>query len=170
MVKKNGTIAFKTRTQEMIWRCEILGQLSDGYWENTRPHNHYKFWHRLEPVTARDGEPAVITSDSFCEKRGGYNLHALLQYVGDRMVQIGRMATAGGDEAACDAVEYMPAGLEEFIAVKESGDWGHDFIKDYMKAVSVEQAKRYYNTPYFMKDLKKDLTEIKKVMKTVKPW
>lgn len=33
-------INFKNRNQVALYEMELKGQLSDGYWENSRPRNH----------------------------------------------------------------------------------------------------------------------------------
>ncbi len=163
-----GTIAFKSHVQEMLWRCEITGQLSDGAWENTKPFDHWKFWNRLEPVTCGPGQPAVVTGGGFRTKRSLYNLGTLIQYIGDRMVKIGRMATGGGDENACDAAGYMPDTLAEWKLRKALDEWQYSFIKKNMEFVNQVTASAYYRTIYTEKDLRKDLREIKTVMKTAR--
>jgi hypothetical protein len=43
-----GYIYFKNEIQKAIWVQEILGQISDGEWENSI--NDWEFWYRLVPV------------------------------------------------------------------------------------------------------------------------
>jgi hypothetical protein len=169
MVKNNGTIVFESHTQEMLWRCEIKGQLSDGMWENSRPWGHARFWLYLESDTCVLGEKACVTSDGYARKVG-YNLTGLIKYVGDRMVAYGRMALAGGDEDACRAAEYMPDTLEEWERRLRDCDWQYSSVANQMVAVDHELASLFYGTLYHMKDLRKDLREIKRVMKTAKSW
>jgi len=42
-----GEIHFKNDDQLYLWRL-ILGQISDGYWENKI--NNWRFWYELKPI------------------------------------------------------------------------------------------------------------------------
>lgn len=48
----------------MIFSHEVLGQLSDGMWEDTSPVGHYKFWAGLEVGVSDNGE--------FCYRPAGH--------------------------------------------------------------------------------------------------
>lgn len=71
--------------QKIIFYCEMRGQISDGYWENMRPHDHWKIWSSLE-------WDDIIVSDrlkgrTFDAKYSNYNFAAieLLKIVGERL-------------------------------------------------------------------------------------
>jgi len=40
----NATLTVSNLAQKVIFLYEMEGQLSDGKWENTVPHNHWKQW------------------------------------------------------------------------------------------------------------------------------
>ena len=80
----------KNFEQKIILHCEMLGQISDGQWENSKPNNHYEVWSDLS------WENTEVASDSssplgmnFHLRRGaGYNFanRELLEIVGDRLL------------------------------------------------------------------------------------
>lgn len=37
------TITFQNKVQLALFKCELSGQISDGYWENSVPHNHWRW-------------------------------------------------------------------------------------------------------------------------------
>jgi hypothetical protein len=39
-----NTINFRNLIQVALWDEELSGQISDGFWENARPYDHYKVW------------------------------------------------------------------------------------------------------------------------------
>lgn len=144
-------------------------------WENTRPLDHWKFWHRLEIKQGASPEVKVTSAGSYHCRKNAYNLGALVSFLGDRMLAYGRMGRAGADpldRQVIDAAEYMPPTLEEFRAVKSrcGEPEGVSYREQKMQLVSDELAQRFYETTYTLKDLRADLKSIKVAMKTVPRW
>ena len=50
----NGEVHFATKEAEILWQNEVLGQLSDGHWENATPRHHYDFWYDAQVIV--DGQ------------------------------------------------------------------------------------------------------------------
>jgi hypothetical protein len=72
--------------QKIIFMCEMQGQLSDGYWENTHPLDHWKIWRDLKWNDIKIGEQIGAKDISPWAKRN-YNFSArqLLEVVGNRL-------------------------------------------------------------------------------------
>lgn len=169
---KLGTITFSTPSAFALWKHEILGQLSDGMWENSRPWEHWKLWHALEPVYVPNGRNEVVLNESerwrggeYSTQKTSYNIAGLRKYIEDRMLKIGRWGAAGN---VIDAADYMPNSLDEWRACKSSGKWQYDFVKDHMQEVTDKMAVAYYAASYTIKDLKRDIAIIKEAMKSLK--
>ncbi len=174
----SGTMTLPSATAVALWHKEIVGQISDGMWENSRPHEHWQFWCRLDVVVGP--EAGLVKSDQFYwVRKNDYALIRLHQikfdggaYVlRDRMLACGRMAKAGVDPTDRDvlnASEYMPATLEQFRADKAAGKWEHNFIAEYMDKVSDELAVAYYAASYTLREMNADLKLIMSVMHTVR--
>jgi len=77
-----GFIRFGSPDEAFLWKDEILGQLSDGYWENASPFDHWRVWSDAEVMV---GTPAGYYG--FHPKRTSYGLanSELMDVVGDRM-------------------------------------------------------------------------------------
>ncbi len=45
-----GKIHLKNKEDFIIWKEFVLGQLSDGTWENSKPLNHWEFWWKADYV------------------------------------------------------------------------------------------------------------------------
>ena len=75
-----GFVRFATDEEAFLWEDEILGQLSDGAWENATPHDHWQAWGR---AGVEVGSPAGYYG--FRPKRTSYGLNSLIEYIGDRM-------------------------------------------------------------------------------------
>lgn len=157
-----GKIFLPTATARAVWEHEILGQMSDGQWENSTPSGHWIFWQKMEVAS---GEPHTEADRS--PTKDSYALTALISNIGDRMVALGRLAEAGAtDGKAFHASEYMPKTYEEFMKGKAEG-FKPDYIAKYMEVVTPEMAKKFYESKYNENDLRRDLALIKKAMKTV---
>jgi len=86
-----NTITFRTVAQASMFEKELFGQFSDGMWENTQPHDHWKFWSNL---SVNVGENVGVIADAWCMKKNyGINRTDLLECVGDRMMSQAIMAT-----------------------------------------------------------------------------
>ncbi|MCD6214568.1 MAG: hypothetical protein J7J46_06290 [Candidatus Desulfofervidus sp.] len=74
-------INFRNKRQVTLYECELKGQISDGYWENARPYDHWKIMCRAE---AKVGDPL---GPNFRPRRA-YNFAAkdLIEVVGHRML------------------------------------------------------------------------------------
>jgi putative component of membrane protein insertase Oxa1/YidC/SpoIIIJ protein YidD len=179
--KNSGTMTLNSRTAVALWTNEICGQISDGMWENSTPHDHWQFWCRLNVVLGPESKVDVADEAKYSCRKNAYALTRLHQekfndgkYVlRDRMLACGRMARAGADPTdreTLSASEYMPATLEEFRAAKAAGSWKHDFVAKYMDKVNDELAEKFYAASYTLKEMNADLNLIKHVMKTVQKY
>ena len=175
---KIGTIEFPTASARALWVCEILGQMSDGMWENTAPHDHWKFWHRLEPKV---GCCKVTMYHGWWvphRQKVAYNIAGLYPIVGDRMranAQMGRaLASLGVEAPTCEqleAGEYLDE-LGNLEGYKRYIDAGMNIADSYrypkVAAVPYEHLVKFYETLYGLKDLKQDVAYIKRAMKTAR--
>lgn len=184
-----GSIFLPSISALAVWREEVLGQLSDGMWENTSPTNHWEFWHKL---VTKLGEPSVVMDEGKhvpYRQKTSYNIAGLYEYVGDRMLAYGRMGRAieragamlpaespdydvrwgkGGFDAAVRAGEHLQrlGTLDEFL--KREWDKDDNYAASYLKNVSDELARAFFETKYEMPDLKRDVKSIKLALKTLK--
>ena len=161
---KIGTIKFPNVACLALWNNELTGQFSDGMWENSAPRGHWQFWSRLEASVATQGEDCKVTASTYCDKNS-YGLTRLLEYVGDRMVALGRLAKAAATLSSAPSIGYeqriaaenMPNNYECFLHLADART---------RSAVSDELAAAFYATTYTERDLRKDLKLIATAMKT----
>jgi len=156
----SNRITFATAVQAMIFDSEIKGQISDGAWENSRG-TCWEQWCSLEvevgPVAGRH-----------CHiNRTSFNLHSLIDFVGERMCEYARLALAYPecrDWSKLRTLEYRNAkwvregtdshAVQMRAAIAEFG--GAEAINERLHALSYE---------YSIGQLKNDLTAIKAAMK-----
>jgi len=154
-----GYIYLPTWSALALWEHEITGQLSDGAWENSTPHDHWEFWNRLE---AQKGAPEV--KGGGWARRTGYNLNTLIEYVGDRMLNLGRFGKAVGRKLNDNeryGAEYLPEKQEDLAGIK-------GYQNDYIKKLKKGDIDKFYKTQYTQTDLNNDLKYIKKAMSTAR--
>jgi hypothetical protein len=80
---KTDTINFRNLIQVALWDEELSGQISDGWWENARPFEHYKIWCRATATV----NPKNLGRNFWADKKN-YNFtnKELLEVIGDRML------------------------------------------------------------------------------------
>ncbi len=123
-----GTITFANKAQVWLWEGEINGQISDGMWENSSPMNHYKaFW----DADVRVGNPGL---DGVYPKRTyDFANQELLSVVGDRMLFLGKAATAypNAPDDSARAFQNVMEYKDELL----KGAAKHDFVNKYAEKV-----------------------------------
>lgn len=157
-------IHFGTKEAAALFEHEIMGQLSDGMWENTRPLDHWRFWHDSEIIV--DGKVGYERlSYKYVIIKNNYNISALKQYVGDRMQAI---VTAAKMNKNPELAEYIINERLRNALKKDPSDYWHkkaievkdEFGEDFDKAAEELKANIDH------KDLDKAIKEIKLMFKT----
>lgn len=162
-MKQDKVLTVANSDQKTLFVHELMGQISDGKWENTRPYNHYRPWCECEVVVG----PKV--GRNFYAEKSNYNFsdRGLISIVGDRMINQVKLARLGVNN---DDISYM-----------DSLDWSYskervktDGCKYYKEKVA--KYKKYFKTEkemvakidaikYDYKDLVKDLNALKSIIK-----
>ncbi|NJO58773.1 MAG: hypothetical protein HC836_10625 [Richelia sp. RM2_1_2] len=168
-------IVFESPVQAVLFMYEIRGQISDGFWENYTPFEHYKPWCQTAvSVGANIGR-------NFYPPRDNYNIlnRELLECVGRRMISLARLAEYFG----CDAVEDLQYTLD-----LAGNFFGAPSYKDYGKSTHWGDVRRRLakydaalvkqvvdgevafdndgSHAYNMRDLRRDLKAMKVAMRT----
>ena len=81
---KEQTFKFRTPALQALWNEELTGQISDGMWENT-PNTGWIYWCNVQTEVA-DGITHLEKRLPYNVK-ANFNFHALIEYVGDRMLE-----------------------------------------------------------------------------------
>lgn len=80
-----ATLRLRNNIQKALFEEELRGQLSDGYWENAGPREHWKPWCNATIVV----DPHNVGRDFPVNRdRYGFSSPLLLSYVGGRMLLI----------------------------------------------------------------------------------
>lgn len=162
--------------QKLILKCEMLGQISDGQWENASPTDHWRSWCEANIVV----DPSNV-GHNFYAVKGNYNFTngELLNIVGDRMlfqVKLGLLLhDLGGDElleAYADHHWQFPEGIEDFRSdarMAQGGDkyWVERFAMMEGMGIDEEVVAEIENWDgYTKKQLMADLRDLKTIFKT----
>lgn len=163
----SNTIYFPTGSAIALWKLEMLGQFSDGMWENARPSNHWVFWAGLNVAVG----PSEVTSTARCSKKN-YNLVSLKEHIGERMLIIGRIGKAIGAEAVnlgdgVDSIlELFPTEQFNFREFKLKTIMMNDHLNrdSYWQGLNQNTVDKYINTTYIERDLNEDIRLIRNTM------
>jgi len=162
-------IYFENLSQAIIFEAELKGQISDGFWENSRPYNHY--------VTPCDTEVFVDKESPGSHFDGpvkNYNFSSseLLEYIAHRMIEYGKIGKIfeNDEDLSVNAIAFLAENWREVSEIYETGD-GFDIYKEYITEynLTLKKVKKLIDNiekvSYNRKDLKKDLNRMKKIWK-----
>jgi hypothetical protein len=147
---KYGTLTLKNLSQLNLFNAEILGQLSDGAWENARPSDHYKVWYDVDAVI---GSP--IGYSKIYPRRTKYALaNQLLPYIGARMLVYGAagLAKIELNDSTYDmknALEYFFEVFNAQTAQDLSSQCKSKTFDEFMQAFTAQVEKTNYLKKYF---------------------
>ena len=155
------TITLANATQVALYKGELIGQMSDGMWENSSPRDH---WRPMAHATVVVGHPGMDFSPART-----YGFNRLLSYVGDRMLFLAKATKAypnveWGESGLAHAVEYMDGKTAEDF--KE--DWQKKYVEQLLAATGETDINQFLakvnGQTYSMKDLRKDVRGIMSVI------
>ena len=155
-------ITFTKATQAMIFENEIKGQISDGAWENSRG-TCWETWCDAIPVVG------PVAGRSFYVGRTGFNLHMLVDVVGERMCLYARLALAFPecqDWRKLGCLEYRHAKWAMEPRADGMYQVYRDAVAEFGGAEAIDARLDAVKFDYSIGELKKDLTAIKAAMKT----
>lgn len=159
------TMYLTSKTAVALWNNELTGQISDGMWENTKPDDHYEFWCDTEAVY-HPTNVEVVTETPWRIRKSNYSFSKLIEYVGDRMLNLGRLTKVTGEiYAHLRESEYLPETEEAFLKLRQS----EKYPGEYVKKIGLNVAHKYYTeSTYSLKELRADMNLIRAAMHNVK--
>lgn len=163
-----STLFLRNIEQVALFRFELAGQLSDGHWENSRPHDHWEVWCRCDVEVAPAG---TAPGRNFFAKRSTYGLTSseLLSVVGGRMLGQVRLTQAFGLDAAEELESFLGCDSDFEVSAIEIPKHAGDYW-DKKRAAIAKFDLTVINTQlvhgnYGKKKLLQDLREIKDAMR-----
>jgi len=160
-------INFRNRVQEVLWHVEITGQLSDGMWENSRPYDHYQPW--CDATTSV--LPTYVGHTRAWIRKDSYALTSreLLGIIGERMCFAANLAFNNPTMSEGVIREYMDYQQPRNSDLKEKYwlDKHSKMLSTFGSYAALDAQRRSGPYGLDMKELIKELQDIKKIMKTV---
>jgi len=164
-MKKNYFVV-KSVAQAALFEYCLKGQISDGYWENSRPFNHWQMWGQATVQVAKPGDQ---TGRNFYPLKDNYNFAAkgLLDVVGNQMLATARLGIKFGMDNL-SLLRNCIGGNGEFCVPSYPGTHYEDIRARLAKfdPKEVENAINGVSVDYTMKDMKDDLQELKSLART----
>ena len=178
----NSTLFVENLSQALIFDMEISGQISDGKWENSRPHDHWTWVCH----TNIEISPDKLGYDRVYHRRkygvsGLYNEFMKDVREGEfpwpnRMIFYGRFGKIMDPKYFDESSEMRhfieTIGFNENINTLEDlkngmKDWELRYWKDnYDEVFSTENIQKFRNENYGVKELKKDLKALNTAINT----
>lgn len=170
------TVYFPNIASWFIFEAELSGQISDGYWENSRPYDHWKWISNVTPKIDKekigyDGVYHRLKYSTTWLRR--YVKKALKGDAGDynwtiRVFKYAKFASLFKDsdlnklEAVVYDLETIIENLpEEPVTIKEFEaslkDWHKKYFEKVKSIVTDKVLKQYYDSQYDWNDFEDDL-------------
>jgi len=151
------TLTFRNKIQEALFTCELSGQLSDGYWENTKPFDHWKNWCNCDiKVGENVGRNFYAIKDNY-----NFNNRGLLEVVGDRMLNVCNLIENGYSLEASDEFNYYDPNNNY-----RGEYWDKIRIQFTETFGTVDNYKNALIGSYTLKELRKELKDMKNIVRT----
>lgn len=168
-------IKVENQEQKIILLYEMLGQISDGAWENAIPYNHYRPWMKLKEENMVIDPQDIGVDDSFRFAKRNYNFanKQLLDIVGERIILKINLYLKHGQKILDLLAEdhwLISDDFSYYIRMENSKD--QYYIDKAKKLAEVGITKEMFqdvidNPIYTRKDLNKDCKGLKKAFKTI---
>jgi hypothetical protein len=160
------TITLQNSVQSLLWVGELSGQVSDGFWENSKPYDHYKAVSGARVNVDPDAEPSI---NFYLRRRYNFANTTLFKYVGARMqmsvLVLKTFPTLSLEAIRCfDNGSYMWGNAHYEKTLAEFASIGIHSYDDLQRTI-----KNLDSTLYTIKDLKKDLKVITNAFNNFKP-
>ena len=161
-------IAFPNFKQASIFENELKGQLSDGFWENARPYNHW------ESICAAEVKVSDKPAKQFDQQKN-YNFtdKALIDIVGERMWKYAIVADHFKEKFPIHAYGFICDYVEKIIQIYTTGKNDNEYVVHQIKRYEIKlkdalKVKQLIDDNPFNKDtlkaLKNELLGIKKLV------
>jgi hypothetical protein len=158
-MSKTNVLTVRTATQAALFECELKGQLSDGAWENTAPHDHWECWSDATVVVGSN------VGRNFWARKSNYNFARkdLLEVVSERMIGYARIAK----NLSLPVAKALTHAVSDDFTIDWSASWNKDreaaVVALGYTAGSVDRALG--DSTYGMKELRADLRELNAAVK-----
>ena len=169
------TITVTSIEQAALLKCELQGQISDGYWENAGPRDHWK-----QPASAEVLVGPIAKINFYPRRAYNFSAPKLLEYVGDRMRQtvvlkklfptLSKEGIGAFDSSGYIFVEATKEGYRQQYYVNLVQELEAVCgVTNQEELQAVLRSERYLTAyvKYSVKELKKDLNAIKAAFKNV---
>lgn len=165
-------IAFMNRPQVILYECELKGQLSDGYWENSRPNDH---WEYMSDATAII-DPSNLGPNFYPKRKYNFAAKDLVEVVGQRMIWWVKFYTFLPNLPLDEHWAYdLSDGLNDIKSMLRYASEGEKYYRE--KIQKIQLATHNTNlyevyedvisqVKYTEKDLKRDLKQMSQIVNT----
>jgi hypothetical protein len=96
------TLFVENRVQAALYEWEMKGQMSDGQWENSRPHGHWRTPNEAQVVV----RPGKVGRNFYTERAYNFANRDLFEAVSHRMVRFAKIAIFFSDVSIDALAEY----------------------------------------------------------------
>ena len=171
-------VNWRNLNQAVLYDSELSGQISDGFWENTRPYDHWKKPCNLKSVVDPDN---VGISTWLIKNNYNFANKKLLNVVGYRMliyVRFSKWLKNNTKKSDGEIIKYISSIESILESICEGGIPSKYMFKDKSYKKYIKGLKLIFRSfdklqiilkdesIYSMKEMKEDLNDMRKIFKT----
>jgi hypothetical protein len=165
------TLAVENRAQAALYEWEMKGQMSDGQWENSTPHGHWRTPNEAQVVV----RPEKVGRNFYTERAYNFANRDLFAAVSDRMIRFAKIAIAFPAIEINDLAQYRWDFDTDLT--KQTNVYSNDYqkrkdaqIRELLNLVGVatrfEFETEVGSVTYTEKDARRDLNRLTKCFRT----
>ena len=152
-------IRFENKVQAALFQFELLGQISDGYWENSRPGDHWQVFTGVE-ITVDPANPGM--TGIWTKRKYNFAAPMLVDVVGDRMVNIANLAHKGYEDSVVDRFNMY---WDQFENPSGSGEYWQKHAARFAEVFGTKQAWEVaVSGEWDLKRVKKELKRMSEIV------
>jgi hypothetical protein len=155
-------INFENKIQKALFDHELMGQISDGNWENSKPYNHYESFTNIKTDVNPDA-PGKIRVRPL--RKYNFNDSTLFSIVGDRMVNIANLAENGYSDKTIQDFDDAEAYSHDLLSEGETNEyWVKKRVAFIETFGDIEGYRKATSGKWNAKNVRKELERISEIV------
>lgn len=158
----------RNRQQKAILLCELIGQISDGFWENA-VGTTWEMWCQLNwdnVIVSKDESEHGFYDASKISTRFNFVNDMLLECVGDRMRAYAKLSMYMDDKELAELIKQCKSHHYLITTINEYDKCNDERKNIYLKhGITREVLEGIIATPYQIDQLIEDMEDLKKIIK-----
>jgi hypothetical protein len=155
-----GTLVVRNLAQKILFDEELVGQISDGQWENSSPRDHWQPWADAKVVVGEN-----VGRDFYARRGYDFTNKEFVAQLGPRMLEYVRLGLVYGAENAGKLHYALNDNVQSYEDHGTSTHWRD--VRTFLLNYDLERVREVAASEviYDETQLKKDLRDLRSIVK-----